>query len=308
MCTSMNYQKIYDTLVSRAGSRPRKDGVYYERHHIIPRCLGGNDSSDNIACLTAEEHYLAHQLLVKLHPGHYGICFAAFRMTTHTGGGRMTNRLYGWIRKRLAQNVPKRGPMAQEVKTKLSAAKKGKGWGEGMRASMAQYYSTRVMSNEERVNRSVASTGRTHSEETKRKISEAMTGKSRPDHYRKKMSEYWRTQDVSRLHTPEARAKAAESLRGRPKSEDHRRKLAEANVGKKASDDTRKKLSDTRRGVAKSEEHNAAVARSKTGTKKIEVSQGTFRMLNPDQLRHFAETGEYLTSKQLRKLNERVSN
>lgn len=298
----MNYQKIYDALISRAGPRLRDDGVYYERHHIVPRCLGGNDSSDNIAYLTAEEHYLAHQLLVKLNPGHYGICFAAFRMTTHTGSGRMTNKLYGWLRKRLALNVPKRGPMSQEAKDRLSAAKKGRAWSESTREKMLRYYSTKVMSDEERSKRSAASTGRTHSEETKRKISESKIGKSRPDSYRKKMSEYWKTQDISRLHTPEARAKAAESLRGKPKSEEHRRKLADANIGKQMSEATKKRMSDVSQGVAKSEEHNAAVARAKTGTKKIEISPGVFKMLNPDQLEHFRQTGVYTPLKELRKL------
>ena len=44
----MNYQKIYDDLISKAKSENRKKykGVYYEKHHIIPRCLRGKDDNN----------------------------------------------------------------------------------------------------------------------------------------------------------------------------------------------------------------------------------------------------------------------
>jgi len=69
----MNYKKIYDNLMlSRIAIKEnrileKKNGKYYERHHIIPLSLGGNKSyslkSDNIVLLTAREHYLAHRML-----------------------------------------------------------------------------------------------------------------------------------------------------------------------------------------------------------------------------------------------------
>lgn len=59
----MNYQKIYDQIVERAKSRIM-DG-YMERHHIVPRSLGGSDDITNLVSLTAREHYLCHWLLAK---------------------------------------------------------------------------------------------------------------------------------------------------------------------------------------------------------------------------------------------------
>lgn len=41
---------------------------YTEKHHIIPRCLGGSDEQENIVKLTAREHYIAHLLLTKMFP------------------------------------------------------------------------------------------------------------------------------------------------------------------------------------------------------------------------------------------------
>ena len=53
----------------------------------------------NIALLTPEEHYLAHQLLTKLNPSHKGLAKAAHMMCS----GRPTNKYYGWVRRRFIE-------------------------------------------------------------------------------------------------------------------------------------------------------------------------------------------------------------
>lgn len=63
----MNYLKHYTSLIDRAKQRITEG--YTEAHHIIPKCLGGNDDITNLVNLTAREHYLAHILLAKLHGG-----------------------------------------------------------------------------------------------------------------------------------------------------------------------------------------------------------------------------------------------
>ena len=52
----MNYEKIYNNIISKAQSRQKLDG-YIERHHIIPRSFGGSDDDSNIVALTAREHF-----------------------------------------------------------------------------------------------------------------------------------------------------------------------------------------------------------------------------------------------------------
>lgn len=61
----MNYQKIYDQLVEKAKNRAVTG--YTEIHHIIPRCMGGNNDNFNLVRLTAREHYIAHHLLYKIY-------------------------------------------------------------------------------------------------------------------------------------------------------------------------------------------------------------------------------------------------
>jgi hypothetical protein len=36
---------------------------YYEKHHIIPKSMGGSNSQNNLIRLTASQHYQAHKLL-----------------------------------------------------------------------------------------------------------------------------------------------------------------------------------------------------------------------------------------------------
>ena len=82
----MDYQRIYDSLILRSKSRKKPD-CYCERHHILPRSMGGKDESENIAILTAREHFIAHWLLKKIHNNKQ--CIYAFHaMTKPVGNGR----------------------------------------------------------------------------------------------------------------------------------------------------------------------------------------------------------------------------
>ena len=99
----MNYSLHYTKLIER--SRLRVLGGYTERHHIVPRCLGGTDDKINIAVLTAEEHFVAHQLLVKMYPGNRDLIYAAQMMTFTpvTRTDRSKNKLFGWLRRRMGE-------------------------------------------------------------------------------------------------------------------------------------------------------------------------------------------------------------
>ena len=96
----MNYKKHYDILIERSNNRIL-DG-YVEKHHIVPKCLGGTDDRNNIAVLTPEEHFLAHQLLIKIYPGNRNLIYATHLMTAHHTDARVNNKLFGWLRKQCA--------------------------------------------------------------------------------------------------------------------------------------------------------------------------------------------------------------
>jgi len=93
----VNYKKIHDSIIERAQKR-LLDG-YYEKHHIIPRCMGGLNDPDNLVNLTPEEHYIVHQLLVKMYPNNYTLIKAAAMMVPN----RPNNKMYGWIKRRFSK-------------------------------------------------------------------------------------------------------------------------------------------------------------------------------------------------------------
>jgi len=67
MFINNKYTKWYYRIIERASIR-QVDG-YVERHHIIPKSLGGLNKKDNLVSLTAREHFICHLLLTKMTDG-----------------------------------------------------------------------------------------------------------------------------------------------------------------------------------------------------------------------------------------------
>lgn len=99
----MDYKKHYDLLINRAKNRLLE--TYTEKHHIIPRCMGGNNLPENLVRLTPEEHYIAHQLLVKIYPDNLKLLHAANMMAVSNNKQVRNNKRYGWLKRRLSENV-----------------------------------------------------------------------------------------------------------------------------------------------------------------------------------------------------------
>jgi hypothetical protein len=100
----MNYQTHYNKLIQKAQARTL--GGYCEVHHIVPKCMGGSNDLSNLVKLTPEEHYVAHQLLVKLFPNKPGLVRAAIGMTASKNvKGYVRNKLYGWLKRRNSKMI-----------------------------------------------------------------------------------------------------------------------------------------------------------------------------------------------------------
>lgn len=83
----MNYIRIYEQLIK---SR-LQENEYTERHHIIPKCMGGGDVESNIATLSARKHLIAHKLLCKIYPENAKLKIALFFMLSCNRYGRARN-------------------------------------------------------------------------------------------------------------------------------------------------------------------------------------------------------------------------
>jgi hypothetical protein len=179
----MNYERIYESLILRA--KTRKVAGYIERHHVIPKCMGGGDEEENIVSLTPEEHYVCHQLLVRIFPKNPLLAYAASHMANRCSG----RRAYGWLRRRRSKSMSllKKGnknclgrKMSEATRAKISAANKGHTHLRGIRKSAAH-----------RANIALSKIGVKRgpmSSETKAKISKAKKGRLLPASWRASIS------------------------------------------------------------------------------------------------------------------------
>ena len=111
----MDYQRIYNQIIERAQkeNRKRNQGIYYEKHHILPICLGGEGNSrshrphPNIVLLTAREHFLCHHILCKIYPDNDKLAFALLRLcyskTKNRPLLRISSRLYEELKNRMSK-------------------------------------------------------------------------------------------------------------------------------------------------------------------------------------------------------------
>lgn len=67
--TQNKYLKWYRNIILNRLTNPVETSVYSEKHHILPKSLGGTNNIDNIIILTAKEHYITHLLLIKFVTG-----------------------------------------------------------------------------------------------------------------------------------------------------------------------------------------------------------------------------------------------
>lgn len=210
----MNYQKIYNSLIDRA--RNCACHGYSEKHHIIPKCLGGTNHIDNIVELRPEEHYTAHLLLAKIYPNDKRMIFAAHRMTN---GKNRNNKLYGWVRRQHAEAMSElhsgviRGTPSVETKTKMSISQQlrlEKEKEEGIKRGCPSPFKNRIYSDEEK--REVYASRRTlYTEEEKevkyksRRVGKG-NGKPQTEETKRKLSEIGKNQ-IRKPHSEETKRK-----------------------------------------------------------------------------------------------------
>lgn len=99
---SSKWKRHYDTLIGKA--RARHLTGYSERHHVIPKCIGGSDDPENLVKLTPEEHYTAHLLLCKIYPSEGKLLRAVLMMTVDSPSAPRRNKMYGWVKRKLAEH------------------------------------------------------------------------------------------------------------------------------------------------------------------------------------------------------------
>ena len=161
----MNYEKIYNQIIQKAKNRITDE--YTEKHHIIPKCMGGGNGIGNIVRLTAKEHYLCHRLLCEIHPSKNGLVFAYWMMckvisNNQQRGIRISAREYDRLKNEYSRVLKERIP-----------------WNKGLTKDderVAKY------SNVKRWNSGLKKGDNPILDELHRKSAESRKGKKRPEH------------------------------------------------------------------------------------------------------------------------------
>lgn len=164
---------------------------YSERHHILPKSMGGSNNKENLIYLSYREHYLAHYMLAKAFPNH-NIVFALFYMMNKSNNRNShlyenaKNLIHNMKYKRIIMNngiiekyvyiteidtyaqngfIQGRLPFSDESKIKMSKSQK------------AKYTEDNNYIN--------PMTGRKHSEQMKTTLSKSRTGIGNPSYGKK---------------------------------------------------------------------------------------------------------------------------
>jgi hypothetical protein len=101
------YARIYRALIARAQERTL--ACYSEKHHILPKSLGGSNTQANIVRLTPREHYIAHLCLVRCYMGREKqkmLNAIRYLVTNTTHGTRKYNsKLFAQLREQYALSL-----------------------------------------------------------------------------------------------------------------------------------------------------------------------------------------------------------
>jgi len=156
MFINNKYKSWYDYIIQKA--KVRNLSGYKEKHHILPRCLGGKDNQENLVELTAREHFIVHMLLCKFTKGEAkrSMLYAFKCMCYYKKDGRDYK-----INSRIAQKLRSELKFSKKHKINLSLVKKGKPSNrKGKKAS-----------NKTKLKIKIALTGKKHSQKHKDNLS-----------------------------------------------------------------------------------------------------------------------------------------
>lgn len=246
------YHTWYNNIVQAAKSRSLTEK--FDRHHIIPKSLGGSNDHNNIVKLTYREHFICHWLLTKFTTGDSKrkMVFAAWQQSRPAKHKNLhiTSRTYAHLRSMLSETYTgiKRSPFSEKTKENMRRGAKNRKKVEYSTERIEQLRQLAIsrkgipLSDDHKEKISGALRGREFSKDHKRKISDAKTGKSRQP-----FSIEWRE-------------KISISNKGKTASSETRKKMSESNKGKNLgkpgpnpgiprSDEVKRKISETKRNA-----------------------------------------------------------
>lgn len=233
------YFRWYFSIIGSASARGMING-YHEKHHIVPKSLGGPNTKDNLVALTAREHFICHVLLTKFTEGE--------------AKKKMLFACQGMNRSRAYQDRYINARLYDVIKQECAKVQ-------------SERMSGKTLTAEHKEKISIGGRGRKDSTETIQKRADSRRGKLASEESRKKMS--LRQKELAALISPEKmdermtnmRAALVESGKNKePKSMEHKQKISESLKGKM-------------KGIPKSEETKQKMRKPKSEAHKKAISE-----------------------------------
>lgn len=167
----MTYEEFINNILETRGRFACGD-EYHERHHIVPKCMGGTNDEDNLIDLFAREHFEAHRLLALENPENSSLIYAWNMMFVQLNNGeRYEPTADEYERARLLVSQKKKKDMVG------NANRKGTTTSDDGRRNIGN------------ARRGKTHKGTPHTEESKQKISESRKGKGlHTEEWKKNMS------------------------------------------------------------------------------------------------------------------------
>jgi len=297
----MNYLKHYTLLVERGQLRKKSKEVYYERHHIVPKCIGGSNEKSNLTLLTAREHYIAHVLLTKIYPKVVKISQALFCIMNIKPLTGQKSRHFEILRLEAlyayrGENGPRYGKrMSDELKLAQSIRMTGKYLG-----SKSPLYN-KPKSDSEKIRIIMTKSGASEEYATKRIESLKLGRDNNPNFVDKYSAEL--KKERYRLEMEAHRLNGTKPFR-KPMSEESKSKMGKWNIGKVRTEEFketkrnlmkgemnpmsnpeyRKKVAIAKTGLVASDETKAKISESKKGSRRVEVEPGIYKIIQAKNL------------------------
>lgn len=188
---SLTYNEFIQNILDTRGRFGVPEGEYKERHHIVPKCMGGANDKNNLIDLYAKEHYIAHELLAKENP-HNSVLNYVWAM--------MSNRIKDKTGEECISSPEDYETARKAMAAFLSSDRLGKKFTDEHKANLSKALTGRVMTDEWRNKISQnhyrgphPMLGKHHSEESRRHIKEAAQNRSEQWHKRQSESHMGKT-------------------------------------------------------------------------------------------------------------------
>ena len=179
------YTRTYFAIINKAQTRILLQDIYTEKHHIIPKSLGGNNSKPNLVILTSREHFIVHWLLTKMtNSNNKHKMVNALRMMRAENPSQ--TRYATKITSRVYANLKKGYIMPFEIRQKISQSNKGRiSPNKGKQLSAEHKHKLSIATK----NKSLTETHKQKMSIAKKGKASPLKGKSQPDWLKQKWSQ-----------------------------------------------------------------------------------------------------------------------